>query len=212
LVSIDIDRLSLRESTRERVFGMESPASYNPAFSAEQKEYLLGFFAGARQRGTQSFVGQTADGLLTGDPSSGFVNQAEPQEQAYHGIAVSDLSREELWKYEENPLDIWSKLVAHADENRAPAADDLFRFKFHGLFYVAPAQDSFMLRLRVPGGILTAHQMRGLATMAEQWGSGRADLTTRANLQIREVPAEGHCASAQPPAAARAYGARLGGG
>ena len=67
-----------------------------------------------------------------------------------------------------------------------PRADDIFRFKFHGLFYVAPAQDSFMLRLRVPGGILTAHQMRGLAEMAEEWGSGRADITTRANLQIRE--------------------------
>ena len=38
----------------------------------------------------------------------------------------------------------------------------------------------------VPGGIVTAQQMRGLASMAEEWGSGRADITTRANLQIRE--------------------------
>jgi ferredoxin-nitrite reductase len=96
------------------------------------------------------------------------------------------LCREELWKYEENPLDIWDKLVAHADENRTPATEDVFRFKFHGLFYVAPAQDSFMLRLRIPGGILRAHQLRGLAAMAADWGSGRADITTRANLQIRE--------------------------
>ena len=113
-------------------------------------------------------------------------NLAEPAEETYHGTPVSDLCREELWKYEQNPLDIWDRLVAHADENRAPAADDLFRFKFHGLFYVAPAQDSFMLRLRVPGGILSAHQMRGLAAMAADWGSGRVDITTRANLQIRE--------------------------
>jgi ferredoxin-nitrite reductase len=165
---------------------MESLAPQNPAaFSAVQKEYLLGFFAGAMQRGVQPFVGHTASGLLTNDPSSGAINCAEPEE-TFHGTPVSDLSREELWKYEQNPLDIWDKLVAHADENRAPEAEDVFRFKFHGLFYVAPAQDSFMLRLRVPGGILTAHQMRGLAAIAEQWGSGRADLTTRANLQIRE--------------------------
>jgi len=163
---------------------MESPALHNPnSFTAEQKEYLLGFFAAAMQRGMRPFVGQTAAGLLTDDPASGSVDQAEAM---VHGTPVSDLCREELWKYEENPLDIWDKLVAHADENRAPAADDLFRFKFHGLFYVAPAQDSFMLRLRVPGGILTTYQMRGLADMAEQWGSGRGDLTTRANLQIRE--------------------------
>jgi ferredoxin-nitrite reductase len=145
------------------------------------------FWASSRgaTTGVQPFVGQTAAGLITHDPASGVANQAESANQTYHGTPVSDLCREELWKYEQNPLDIWDKLLAHADENRAPAADDLFRFKFHGLFYVAPAQDSFMLRMRVPGGILTARQMHGLADMASEWGSGRADLTTRANLQIR---------------------------
>lgn len=166
---------------------MESLAPDNPAaFSAEQKEYLLGFFAGAMQRGASPFVGHTATGLLTDDPASGSVNRAEPVEETFHGTPVSDLSREELWKYEQNPLDIWEKLVAHADENRAPDAEDIFRFKFHGLFYVAPAQDSFMLRLRIPGGKITSYQMRGLAGIAENWGAGRADITTRANLQIRE--------------------------
>lgn len=166
---------------------MESLAPDNPAaFSAEQKEYLLGFFAGTTQRGIPPFVGHTPSGLLTDDPAAGLVNRAETAEETFHGTPVSDLSREELWKYEQNPLDIWDKLLAHADENRAPQAEDVFRFKFHGLFYVAPAQDSFMLRLRVPGGALSSHQIRGLASIAEQWGSGRADITTRANLQIRE--------------------------
>ncbi|MGA9670729.1 MAG: NirA family protein [Terracidiphilus sp.] len=155
-------------------------------FTADQKQYLLGFFAGALQRGVRPFVGQTTAGLITHDRASGTSNQAEKAEETYHGTPVSDLCREEMWKYEQNPLDIWDKLLAHADENRVPAADDLFRFKFHGLFYVAPAQDSFMLRMRVPGGILTARQMHGLAEMASEWGSGRADITTRANLQIRE--------------------------
>lgn len=166
---------------------MESFATHNPAeFSAEQKEYLLGFFAGAVQRGLQPYVGHTASGLLTDDPASGSLNRAERLEETLHGTPVSDLCREELWKYEQDPLDIWDKLLAHADENRAPDAGDTFRFKFHGLFHVAPAQESFMLRLRIPGGIVTAHQMRGLADIAEQWGAGRADITTRANLQIRE--------------------------
>jgi ferredoxin-nitrite reductase len=154
-------------------------ATNSASFTAEQKEYLLGFFAGAMQRSPLPFAGHTSAGLITHDPTSG-------AEQTYFGTPISDLSREELWKYEQNPLDVWDKLLAHADENRAPAADDLFRFKFHGLFYVAPAQDSFMLRMRVAGGILTSHQMRGLAEMATDWGSGRCDLTTRANLQIRE--------------------------
>lgn len=166
---------------------MESIAPNNPAaFSTKQKEYLLGFFAGTRQQALRPFVGHTPSGLLTDDPASNLINRAAPVEETFHGTPVSDLSREELWKYEQNPLDIWDKLLAHADENRVPEVEDVFRFKFHGLFYVAPAQDSFMLRLRVPGGTLTSHQMRGLAAIAEQWGSGRADITTRANLQIRE--------------------------
>lgn len=132
------------------------------------------------------FIGQTATGLPTNDPTAFQSNLPEPVEEKYFGTPVSNLCREQLWKYEENPLDIWDKLLAHADENRAPAPDDLFRFKFHGLFYVAPAQDSFMLWMRVPGGILTAYQLHGLAAMATDWGCGRVGITTRANLQIRE--------------------------
>lgn len=166
---------------------METLAHPNSTeFTSEQKEYLLGFFAGAMQRGPQLFAGHTRSGLITSDPASGAANYAEKPEETCFGTPISDLCREELWKHEQNPLDIWDKLIAHANEDRTPASDDLFRFKFHGLFYVAPAQDSFMLRLRVPGGILTAHQLRGLATMAKEWGSNRADITTRANLQIRE--------------------------
>jgi ferredoxin-nitrite reductase len=148
-------------------------------FTLEQKQYLEGFFSGVQHR--VPFVGQTANGLITADAGSGVANQAE-----FHGTPVEDLCREEVWKYELNPLDVWDQLLAHANEDKAPEPEWLYRFKFHGLFYVAPAQDSFMLRLRVPGARMTSAQMRGLAEMAEEWGSGRCDVTTRANLQIRE--------------------------
>jgi ferredoxin-nitrite reductase len=178
---------SLTAGLQERKNGMASLAPISAQdFTTEQKNYLCGIFSSIAELGAHPFVGRTATGQLTNESALAERNLAEPVEETYHGTQVSDLCREEIWKYEQNPLDIWDKLVAHADENRAPAADDLFRFKFHGLFYVAPAQDSFMLRLRVPGGILTAHQMRGLAAMAADWGAGRVDITTRANLQIRE--------------------------
>jgi ferredoxin-nitrite reductase len=158
------------------------------AFTAEQEQYLKGFFAGVTQRGAIPFVGHTASGHITSDPASGLANHAaEAPEEKYFGTPVSDLCKEERWKQEENPLDIWDKLLAHANEDKAPAPDDLFRFKFHGLFYVSPAQDSFMLRLRVPAGVLATYQLRGLAQMAADWGSGRVDITTRSNLQIREL-------------------------
>ena len=152
-------------------------------FTAEQKNYLQGFFAGATQR--LPFAGHTGAGTITNEASEGVVNLAAP-EPTFHGTPVEDLCAEEVWKYERNPLDLWDELLAHAAGNTVPDPENRFRFKFHGLFYVAPAQDSFMLRMRVPGGLLTSTQMRGLASIAEQWGCGRVDLTTRANVQIRE--------------------------
>lgn len=164
---------------------MESTSTLSGTFTADQKEYLAGFFAGVVQQRARPFAGLTSAGLLTSDPASGGANLAAAEE-TYHGVPVSDLCREERWKAEQNPLDIWDKLLAHSNHNQAPSPEDTFRFKFHGLFYVAPAQDSFMLRLRIPGGRLNAHQLAGLADMAERYGSSRADLTTRANIQIRE--------------------------
>jgi len=111
---------------------------------------------------------------------------AAEKDETYFGTPVKDLCEEERWKREENPLDISDKILAHANEDRFPKGGDVLRFKFHGLFYVAPAQDSFMLRLRTPSGILSARQMRGLAEMAEDWGAGAAQITTRSNLQLRE--------------------------
>ncbi len=155
-------------------------------FTSEQKEYLQGFFGGIARRGLIPFVGQTADGLITSDLNSGLINQAAEAEPLWFNTPVSDLSREERWKLEQDPLTIWDKLLQYSSQNQAPTEEDRFRMKYFGLFHVAPAQDSFMLRLRAPGGILTTNQLRGLAQMAQDWGSGRADLTTRSNLQIRE--------------------------
>ena len=136
--------------------------STSTSFTTEQKEYLQGFFAGVAVRGQGTFVGHTNSGLITNDPAA-----AAPEEMVFN-TPVADLCKEERWKHEQNPFDIWDKLVDYAARNEPPTDADKFRMKYFGMFHVAPAQDSFMLRLRVPGGILSSHQMRGLATMAEK--------------------------------------------
>src|SRR6202007_1449980 len=123
-------------------------------------------------------------------PAPDLENQAVPAsstEETVFGTPLSDLCEQEIWKLEQHGLDIWDKLLAHAEENKFPDKADTFRFRFHGLFYVAPTQSSFMLRCRVPAGRLTANQLRGLAGIADDWGAGCADITTRANFQIREI-------------------------
>ncbi len=163
------------------------PAAPTPAtgFTPEQKQYLEGFLSALAVQAP--FVGQTAGGQLTASPGDASANLAStPAEDTVFGTPLADLCKPERWKYDENPLDIWEKLVAHADADKFPDEADTFRFKFHGLFYVAPAQDSFMLRLRLPAGEISAAQLDGLAEIAD-WGGGCAHITTRANLQIREL-------------------------
>jgi len=167
---------------------MTAPASMTDAatgFTPEQKQYIEGFFAGLGVN--PPFAGHTATGQITATPGVSPANLAvPPAEDTVFGTPLSDLSKPERWKYDENPLDIWEKLLAHADADKFPDEADTFRFKFFGLFYVAPAQDSFMLRVRIPAGELTSAQLHGLADMAGDWGGGCAHVTTRANLQIRE--------------------------
>jgi ferredoxin-nitrite reductase len=170
-----------------------NPASTQPpaapgAFTPDQKEYLQGFMAGILASGQYAYVGTTAAGQLTGSPGAAVTrNLAAPAEETVFGTPLADLSKPERWKHEQDGLDVWEKLVAHAAADKVPDEADTFRFKFHGLFHVAPAQDSFMMRLRIPAGEISSHQVRGLADLADEIGNGCTDITTRANLQLREL-------------------------
>jgi ferredoxin-nitrite reductase len=101
--------------------------------------------------------------------------------------AGGKLSDPEKFKRELNPFDGYERLRQQAANNEAPKADDNFRWRFFGLFYCAPTQKSYMCRLRIPNGILTHWQLAGLAGLAERYAGGYAHVTTRANLQMREV-------------------------
>jgi precorrin-3B synthase len=58
-----------------------------------------------------------------------------------------------------------------------------------GIFLLAQMKDGGLARLRLPGGRLSAVQARAVADVARRWGNGVVDLTNRANLQIRGLPA-----------------------
>jgi ferredoxin-nitrite reductase len=158
------------------------------AFTREQKEYLEGFLAGAARAVATPYVGTGPAGQFTADPALGGPNLAAPAQATLFGTPLADVTKQERWKHEEHGLDCWDRILAHAEEGKHPDEEDTFRFRFHGLFYVAPAQKSFMLRCRIPAGELTSVQLRGLAEIADEAGNGKSAITTRANLQIREIP------------------------
>jgi ferredoxin-nitrite reductase len=145
--------------------------------------------AGVAASGLIPFAGHTAAGLVTANPADAATGNlaSTPTEKTVFGTPLGDLCKEERWKYDENPLDAWDRLLKHADEDKLPDAENTYRFKTFGLFHVAPAQDSFMLRLRIPACELSATQLHGVADLANDLGGGYAHITTRGNLQIREL-------------------------
>lgn len=154
-------------------------------FSDEQKQYLEGYFTALRQQGGIPFLGQNEAGQFTSEPNDAIGGTGETA--TVFGTPLDELCKEERIKHERNGLDVWDTIVANAAAEKFPEGGDSFRYKFHGLFHVAPVQNSFMLRCRIAGGRLTSTQLAGLAEIAEDWGGGYADCTTRANLQIREI-------------------------
>src|SRR6185295_9659926 len=73
------------------------------------------------------------------------------------------------------------------EADKLPNEEDTYRFRNFGLFFVGPTQNSFMLRCRIPAGELSALQLRGLADIADEFGNGKAAITTRSNIQVREI-------------------------
>lgn len=157
-------------------------------FSAEQREYLAGLMAGIAQRRQYPYVGVLpGSAQFTAEPSQGGANLAAPLVESVHGTPIDDLCKQEVWKHREHGLDCWDRLMTHSEAGRFPNDEDTFRFRYYGLFHVAPAQNSFMLRCRIPAGELTAAQLTGLAEIADDFGNGKAAITTRSNIQIREI-------------------------
>src|SRR5579862_5428185 len=160
----------------------------NADFNDEQKRYLEGFAAGVQ-------IFRSGRGLPGGSSTQPQATAELTGPDAAH-IKAQDLllasgkklTDQEKFKREEHPFDAYERLKQQALTNSPPSPADNFRWRYYGLFYVAPAQDSYMSRLRIPNGILKHWQFAGVADLAESYGGGYSHITTRANIQIREIP------------------------
>jgi ferredoxin-nitrite reductase len=155
----------------------------------EQKRYLEGFMTGLQVAKTARPANANGAAMpvngVAAEPTGADASALRAQDRVIK--AGGKLSDPEKFKRELNPLDGYEKLKAQAAKNEAPKADDNFRWRFFGLFYCAPTQSAYMCRLRIPNGILSHWQFAGLAGLAEHYAGGYAHVTTRANLQMREV-------------------------
>lgn len=153
-------------------------------FTSEQKRYLEGFASGMQiARASRGLA--TTDGGASGEHEGPDAPHLIAQDKVT--AAGGKLSDQEKFKREEHPFDAYGRLKEQVEKNEFPKPADNFRWRYYGLFYVAPAQNSYMCRLRIHNGILKHWQLAGVADLAERYGGGYAHVTTRANLQIREI-------------------------
>ncbi|MFL2451358.1 MAG: NirA family protein [Verrucomicrobiales bacterium] len=145
-------------NTPNRIAGKE--------ISPSQKNWLDGFFAGFKNQG-----------ISFSDAVSNSKNDPKKQK----------LIAEEKIKKTKNPFNAFSSLIKLAKRNLGPEKDDAFRFKWNGLFWLAPIHEGYMCRLRIPGGMINSNQLIELASISEDLAWGYLQITTRNNFQIRVI-------------------------
>jgi ferredoxin-nitrite reductase len=139
------------------------------------------------------------------DPDNPLGVEIRGNERAMHFVhpyrRVGELNQVERWKLERHPLEVADAVISrYAKEGAAAIAKvpgEQERLKWVGLYPQRQGGDAFMLRIKVPGGVLTADQAREIGVVADAFGEGPddsavfgnryADITTRQDIQLHWI-------------------------
>ncbi|MGG2197757.1 nitrite/sulfite reductase [Paenibacillus validus] len=114
---------------------------------------------------------------------------------AYEAIWAADtskLNKMELVKLEKDGLDVIRTIIEkYAHEGYSSITpDDMNLFKWAGVYEQKPKDGHFMMRVRVPSGIMTTAQARAMADIARDYGRNLVDVTTRQAIQFHWLTVE----------------------
>jgi sulfite reductase beta subunit-like hemoprotein/molybdopterin converting factor small subunit len=107
-----------------------------------------------------------------------------PREEPTWDLVYKRNSIERL-KQDKAPLDIVDELpqlIAMGYE--AVPEEDIVRLNWWGLTHDKPKLGTFMVRIKVSGGLLTPAQLRGIGHVAQRFGRNYGELTTRQGIQL----------------------------
>lgn len=65
--------------------------------------------------------------------------------------------------------------------------EDFVRMQWYGLYHDKPKVGHFMLRVKLPGGLLTPAKLRTMGELSQRYGRGYGELTTRQNIQLHWI-------------------------
>ncbi len=103
------------------------------------------------------------------------------------------LNKFEKFKAEKDGLAVKAELehFAQIGWEAMDETDRVHRLKWLGVFFRPVTPGKFMMRLRLPSGILTSAQATVLGEVIQRYGDdGCADITTRQNIQLRGIRLE----------------------
>src|SRR3954451_11747992 len=109
---------------------------------------------------------------------------ARPRPEADWDLVLKRNPVERL-KREKAPLGIREELPALIAAGYANVAEeDVVRLQWWGLYHDKPKIGTFMLRVKLPSGLLSAPELRAIGEVSNRWGRGDAELSTRQNIQL----------------------------
>jgi ferredoxin-nitrite reductase len=94
----------------------------------------------------------------------------------------------ERLKREKSPLGILEELPTLIATGYADLPEeDIVRMKWWGLYHDKPKVGTFMLRIKLPAGRVTAPQLRTVGGISNRHGRGAGELTTRQSIQLHHL-------------------------
>jgi ferredoxin-nitrite reductase len=109
-------------------------------------------------------------------------------------VPASDkLNKFEKFKAEKDGLAVQAELdhFAQIGWEAMDETDLMHRLKWVGVFFRPVTPGKFMVRMRMPSGIVTSPKLRVLGDVIQRYGDeGSADITTRQNIQLRGIRIE----------------------
>ena len=94
----------------------------------------------------------------------------------------------ERLKHELFPTDLagqWDRL-AETPYEKLPE-EDIVRLQWFGMYHDKPKIGTFMMRVKIPSGILSAEGLRTIGEISEIYGRDQGELTTRQNFQLHYI-------------------------
>jgi sulfite reductase (ferredoxin) len=132
-------------------------------------------------------------------PADGAEHARELREQRRRERAERPVTPEEVLrrnyveriKHERAPYDLIVDLPKLAQTPyEAIPEEDILRLQWWGLYHDKPKVGYFMMRIKIPNGVLSPAKLRAIGELAVQYGRNQGEITTRQDVQLHWIQLE----------------------